>query len=497
MSLIRLFLGRRQFLITFISSVLTMVFGRTAKAFDMNFHTSTAKASEKPAAAGKKALKGIVAYYSGTGNTAQVANAIYQGMKSVIACDVAPINKLKAADMGKYDVIAIGAPNWYMRVPANVLSFIMDMPLMRGKHAVIFGTHGSGGPGMYWNLSRNILKRGFTVIGWSDWYGSDFMTPHSSVPDGEWGHPDYVDLCEAEAFGKMMAEYSIRIYAGETNLLPERIPAPDMGGDSLFSPSANGGKIGFAGGAANAAPKFDLLKCVYPRCSQCMSNCPVNAIDFSVLAAAGTIIDRNSKTDPVVLKEACQRCGGLCERVCYYGAIAYVGTKGVRVFQEIDMKKCTYPKCTACMDNCPQNSIDVTKNPAVVQNWCENESLCWGVCPENAIAFTSTSMHIDEGSGGRVIGQGAAVPGEGGRGGMGQASMAGGPSGGMGQGQMAGGPGGAGGAAPGGGGGGEGYSVRFRNLLKQEGAAVGVADLKVYPRVPINKKLWPYHMEKG
>jgi flavodoxin/ferredoxin len=495
MSLIRLFIGRRQFLITFISSILAMVSGRTAKTFEGIFQPGTANASEKPAAGGKKALKGLVAYYSGTGNTAQVADAVYKGMKSVIACEIAPVNKLKAADMGKYDVIAIGAPNWYMRVPANVLSFIMAMPLMTGKHAVIFGTHGSGGPGMFWNLSRNILKRDFTVIGWSDWYGSDFMTPHSSVPDGEWGHPDYIDLTEAEAFGKLMAEYSQRIYAGETDLLPEDIPAPDMGGDSLFSPSANGGKIGFAGGAANAAPKFDLSKCVYPRCTQCMSNCPVAAIDFSVLAAAGTIIDRNSKTDPVILKEACQRCGGLCERVCYYGAIAYVGTKGVRVFQSIDKTKCTYPKCTACMDNCPQNSIDVTKTPAVVQNWCENESLCWGVCPENAISFTPTSMHIDEGSGGRVMGQGP-IPGEGGRGGMGQASAAGGPGGGggMGQGPMAGGPGGSGGAP---GGGGEGYSIRFRNLLKQEVKAIGVADLKPYPRVPVNKKLWPYHMDKG
>jgi flavodoxin/ferredoxin len=486
MNLIRLFLGRRQFLFTFISSILAMVTGRSTRA------------AEKPAAAGKKALRGMVLYYSGTGNTAQVADAIYKGMKSVIACDVAPIDKLKAADMGKYDVIAIGAPNWYMRVPANILSFIMDMPVMAGKHAVIFGTHGSGGPGMFWNLSRNILRRGFTVIGWSDWYGSDFMTPHSSVPDGEWGHPDYVDLCEAEAFGKMMAEYSIRIYAGETGLLPDGVPAPDMGGGSLFSANSTGSyKIGFAGGAANAAPKFDLSKCVYPRCTQCISNCPVGAIDLSVIAAAGSIIDKNSKSDPVILKEACQRCGGLCERVCYYGAIAYVGTKGVRVFQSIDKTKCTYPKCTECMDLCPQDSIDVTKTPAVVQNWCENESLCWGVCPVDAISFTPTSMHIDEGAGDRTLGQGPGGGGQGGRGGMGQASIAGGPGGGAGMGQMPmdQGIGSAAGGPPGGMM--ESYSPRFRNLLKEEVKAVGVADLKLYPRVPVNKKLWPYNVEKG
>jgi ferredoxin/flavodoxin len=499
MSLIRLLLGRRQFLGALLGSTLTLAFGRFAKAFNFIFQTDSARASEKPATAQKKALKGIVAYYSGTGNTAQIAEAVYKGMKSVIPCDVAPINKLDPKKMDKYDLVAIGAPNWYMRVPANVLVFTHDMPQMNGKHCFLFGTHGSGGPGMFWNMSRNILKRNMTIIGWGDWYGSDFLTPHSCVPDGEWGHPDLVDLAEAEAFGRRMALNSIRIYNGETGLLPDEIPRPDIGGDSLFSPSGNGGKIGFAGGAANATPRFDFTKCVYPRCTRCIDNCIVQAIDFSLLTTANSVLDRSSTASPLVLKEACQRCGGLCERVCLYGAIAYIGDKGVRVFQNIDMTKCTYPKCTECMDLCPQKAIDVSKNPPVVYSWCENESLCYGVCPENAIDFTPTSMHIDEGSGGRGI----TVQGEGrGEMGQGQAGMPGGEGGrgAMGQGQapMPGGPGGAEGSAPPMGGGMGGYSPRFRNLLKGEECTIGkVVELTKYPRIPINKKLWPYHVEQG
>jgi ferredoxin len=498
MSLIRLLLGRRQFLLTSLSSALMVAFGRLAKAFD-----SKSTTSDKPGAGGKKTLKGIVVYYSGTGNTAQIANAIYKGMSSVIPCDVAQVNKLDPKKMGKYDVVAIGAPNWYMRVPANVLIFTHDMPRMDGKHCFLFGTHGSGGPGMFWIMSRNVLKRGMTIIGWSDWYGSDFLTPHSCVPDGEWGHPDSIDLAEAEAFGKLMAENSGRIYAGEKNLLPGELPVPDPGGDSLFSP--NGGeKLTFAGGAANASPRFDFSKCVYPRCTRCIENCPVQAIDLSVLTAAGSVLDKNSTASPLVLKEACQKCGGLCERVCTYGAIAYVGTKGKRVFQEIDMSKCTYPKCTACMDYCPQNSIDVSKNPPVVQNWCENEALCFGVCPENAITTTPTSMHIDEGAGGVSMG----VPGEqGGRGGMGrgEAQMGGGPGGpggrgGTGRGEPPmggpGGPGAAGGTGEPsmGGGGMGGYSARFRSLVQKECIIGTVSTINAYPRVPINKELWPYHV---
>src|SRR5208283_5450139 len=144
-------------------------------------------------------------------------------------------------------------------------------------------------------------------------------------------------------------------------------------------------------------------------------------------------------------KEACLQCGGLCERMCTSDAIQYIGNAGVRLFQKIDMAKCTYPKCTACMDYCPQNSIDVTKNPPVILARCENEALCYGVCPHNAIGTTPTSLHIGEGTGAlqSVPMMGGGMPG------------GGGPGGGM-PGGGPGGPGGAGGlqvAAPGGAGG--------------------------------------------
>ena len=490
MNLIRSLIGRRQFLIALLSSFITLAFGKVGKAFDLLFQRGMAKASEEPATGERKSIRGIVVYYSATGNTAQVAEALWRGMRSVIPCDISPlapamVTKVKPADMAKYDVIAVGAPNWYMRVPANVLVFTHEMPRMDGKHAILFGTHGSGGPGMWWIMSKNILKKGMSIIGWSDWYGADFMTPHSSVPDGEWGHPDSIDLAEAEAFGRKMAENSIRIYAGEKDLLPDRIPTPEVGGNSLFSPSGRSGIPSFAGGAANAIPNFDFTKCIYPRCNRCIENCPVNAIDFSVIAPFDSMTYDSVKTkadSPIVLKEACLQCGGLCERICTYGAIAYIGTRGERVFQDIDMTKCTYPKCTACMDWCPMDAIDVTQNPAVVHNWCENESLCFGVCPENAIETTPTSMHIDEGAGGELLGVGPE-----GSGGMpegrGPMAMAGGPGGGE-PAQM---PGGMGG-----------YSPRFRSLMQSDGVYIGsVVDLNVYPRIPMYEKLWVSHMDES
>jgi len=51
-----------------------------------------------------------------------------------------------------------------------------------------------------------------------------------------------------------------------------------------------------------------------------------------------------------------------------------------------------------------------------------------------------------------------------------------------------------GGGMPGGMGG---YTIRFRNLLQgQEGSKGTVATLTQYPRIPIYKKIWPYHMDE-
>ena len=490
MSLFRLALGRRKFLVGSAGSVLGLTFGRISGLFGLQAPASgTAKAPDKAQPIVNKKLKAVVVYYTGAGNTGQYADAIYKGMKSVVSCDVAFIKKIDPKTLGKYDIVAIGSPNWYMRTPANVLNFIYDMPRMEGKHAILFGSHGSGGPCIFWIMGRSILKKGLTIIGWSDWYGSDHLTPHVCVPDNEWGHPDNVDLAEAEAFGKRIAEHSVRIHAGETELIPE-LPKPELGGDSLWSPNGQGGKIGFAGGAAGGSPKFDLTKCVYPRCTRCEDNCPANALDLAILARTSAA-DPNSKDHPVVLKEACLQCGGLCERMCTYDAIQYIGTAGKRLYQPIDLKKCTYPKCTACMDYCPQDAIDVTKNPPVVLAKCENEALCFGVCPHDAIGTTPTSLHIGEGSG-------AFANGLVGGAGMGP-SAGGGMPGAPGGGGMPGAPGGGGGMMPAAAmGTGDSSKPRFRPLLKDMSCSKGhIVDLKLFPRVPQNPKFYPTHIDES
>jgi len=131
--------------------------------------------------------------------------------------------------------------------------------------------------------------------------------------------------------------------------------------------------------SANEIPKIDMAKCVYPRCTACVDNCVEGAIDFS-RAASGALVSESA-----ILVEGCIHCSQpMCERACAYDAITY---KQMRTKHVYDMKKCIYPKCTLCIDNCPMYSIDFSKGQPVVHNNCEGCDLCWCICPYDAISI--------------------------------------------------------------------------------------------------------------
>jgi len=198
-----------------------------------------------------------------------------------------------------------------------------------------------------------------------------------------------------------MAERAQRIYAGENTLVPEIPTGPDA--DSLWVPlgydsgggmPAMGPSDGMPAGAgepprgmpgnadaATMTPTIDLKKCVYPRCTACIDNCLVDAIDLSL-----AVRDPQVSGAKFLVKEACLHCSHpLCEKSCDYDAITFDnGTKTEHMF---DMKRCTYPKCTLCVDECPMDSIDFSRTPPHVKRNCEGCDVCWCVCPEDAISI--------------------------------------------------------------------------------------------------------------
>jgi ferredoxin len=273
-------------------------------------------------------------------------------MKSVIDCDIFPIKMAKAKGMAKYDVIALGTPIWYNRETLNMDLFILDMPDMIGKLAVPFCTHGVGPNGFMYNISRAIHKRGMTIIGWADWYGSVFHVLHQPKPYYTDGHPDKVDLAEAVAFGKAMGERAQKIFDGQTGLIPE---IPDPSSDSIWRPmklerqgamsammgdmegGARGEPVGMPGGGGRGD----------------RGGMPGGGAPGMPSGGPG----QDTAGQPGGMPGGGP--GGQQGRSSAPGM--GMSTMGTGYYPVIDLKKCVYPRCRACMDVCVQNAIDLTR----------------------------------------------------------------------------------------------------------------------------------------
>lgn len=235
-------------------------------------------------------MKALVIYFSLTGNTRKIAHAIHSGINQhVDRCDITTMKKFHPGKVAEYDFVALGSPVWG-GVPPHVMRFVKEIPSeseMR-KHIVLFCTHGAWPERFYPPLIDELTKKGFIVIGVRNWYASVYR-PASPKPYPTDGHPDEVDLREAEEFGRETSELSRLIYEG-TARVPV-LPRMKMVPRNTF---------------VRPAPVLHREKCHYPECRICMDHCPLGGIDLS-------------KEEPVFAKP-CVTCY-FCEMICPYGAV--------------------------------------------------------------------------------------------------------------------------------------------------------------------------------
>lgn len=130
----------------------------------------------KPMQTTKKIL---VVYFSHSGNTRVIANqihelaggdifelqpvapypadynAVVQQAKEELQSDLKPKLKTKLKNIGEYDTVFIGSPNWWGTVAGPVRTFLADYDLA-GKTVAPFITHEGSGLG---SSARDIAKR--------------------------------------------------------------------------------------------------------------------------------------------------------------------------------------------------------------------------------------------------------------------------------------------------------------------------------------------------
>jgi flavodoxin/Fe-S-cluster-containing hydrogenase component 2 len=234
-------------------------------------------------------MKSLVIYFSLTGNTKKIAHAIHNGINQQIErCDVTTFKKADVSLLDEYDLIVFGSPVWG-GVPPNVIRFIDAMPSLKRKHCAVFSTHGAAPERFFPLIIERLMKKGLSIIGFNDWFCCVFR-PAAPTPYLTDGHPDEIDLEEAEEFGREIAELSRKIYEGKVKIT---ITLPKM-------------KTGPRTSLNRPVPRLNAQKCRYPSCSLCMDHCPVGAIDLSV--------------SPPVFGRACSFCY-FCEMICPEGAV--------------------------------------------------------------------------------------------------------------------------------------------------------------------------------
>jgi flavodoxin I len=159
-------------------------------------------------------MKVLVTYYSQTGNTKKVAQAIHEGIQKADK-ELLPINEVK--DLEFYDVIFVGFPVQASSVPVKVEPILKGIP--DGKKVAVFATHGSLRKGQLavtaFDYAASLVSNA-KVIGTFGCRGkvkSSLIEALMKKPEhrawaeqaqGAAPHPDNADLEDAKDFAKNM-----------------------------------------------------------------------------------------------------------------------------------------------------------------------------------------------------------------------------------------------------------------------------------------------------
>jgi flavodoxin len=165
----------------------------------------------------------LVAFYSETGNTRKVAEAIFSCIQRKRK-ELLPIDQVD--DLAKHDLIFCGFPVHHHSVPAKMIHFLQRIP--KGKKLAIFATHGSlrGGEKSIAAFYAALgLTGGRTILGTfgcrgqvkfqliDEWMEKPQERAWAMEAQSANGHPDAADLEDACTFARLMLHSAEHIHS--------------------------------------------------------------------------------------------------------------------------------------------------------------------------------------------------------------------------------------------------------------------------------------------
>ncbi len=249
-------------------------------------------------------MKGLIFYFSLTGNTLLACNYIAQEIKSINIelCDITDVN---LPDLSAYSFIGFASYVHSLGLPYLIQDFINRLPQQEQKYSFVFNTYANF-YGQTLKIMKNLLKRkGFMVITGYALHSPENYPPYIAKGIIHRSAPNDIELKEFKSFitkldqcfadlknGKMVSEEKIHS-SWLNNILPtfsQKRSAKKMGKKFVDSNLCN--KCGkckkvcpYQAIEFITKPVFNETKCY--GCWSCYNHCPTQAIYTSKLKGIG------------------------------------------------------------------------------------------------------------------------------------------------------------------------------------------------------------------
>lgn len=155
--------------------------------------------------------RATIIYFSQNGTTTQVVDAIAAGLRSAgYVVDLSNLRDGPPPDIGNYDLMGIGSPVYYYRLPFNVANYLQTLPRLEGMPAFSFLVHGSHAFDTANSLRHLLAQRGTKDAGYFHCPGEAYFLGHLREgylfsPD----HPSPDELARATTFGVAVARRAL------------------------------------------------------------------------------------------------------------------------------------------------------------------------------------------------------------------------------------------------------------------------------------------------
>lgn len=155
--------------------------------------------------------RAAIIYFSLNGTTTRVANAIAAGLRSVgYVVDLSNLRDGPPPAISDCDLLGIGSPVYYYRLPFNVLDYLQTLPRLEGMPAFSFLVHGSHAFDAVNSLHHILVQRGTRNAGHFHCPGEAYFLGH--LREGYLfspNHPTPDELVGATAFGVDVARRAV------------------------------------------------------------------------------------------------------------------------------------------------------------------------------------------------------------------------------------------------------------------------------------------------